>query len=181
MTAELIVFIFLGILLLLFLPAAFARPADEEPRTVLEDHPAYPMYSSNSGPELLTCIFNSADLRYVRGLQNPQLLQLFRRERRRLALLFLSDLRARTHQIKNLHTISARQASNPNPSTELLIAFDYFSILALSWLLSLLVRLLGISAVRLLAAPASALSGRLSHLAMVSESAAQPSRDASST
>jgi hypothetical protein len=109
-------------------------------------------------------ICSTSNARTIRALFS------FSVERKRLALLFLGELRARTRQIKALHALVARDATNPNQGAEVQIALGYFFILFLTGALSLLIQIFGISAIRFLAAPASALATRLSRLVQVSQS-----------
>jgi len=170
MTLAACIFVLLGFLLVVALMLA-ARTDSEESSPAISDDAALPSpFSRDSGTPLLSRIFSASDLQYVQRQNNPHVLRLFRHERKRVALLFLSDLRARTHQIKTLHTRAALNALAPNPGAEVRIAVGYFSILFFTAVLSLLVQIFGISAVRFLAAPASALAAYLSRLAQISQS-----------
>jgi hypothetical protein len=170
MTVATVVFVLLGFLLIVALMVA-ARTGSEDVSEAIPDAVAlYSPLSHEAAAPLLSRIFSASDLQYVQRQNNPHVLRLFRHERKRVALLFFSDLRLRTREIKTLHARAALTATSPNPSTEVRIAFGYFSILFATTALSLLVQVFGISAIRVLAAPASALAGHLSTLAQISQS-----------
>jgi hypothetical protein len=170
MTLAAFIFVLIGFLLVVALMLA-ARTDPEESSPAISDDAAPPSpFSRESAAHLLSRIFSASDLQYVQRQNNPHVLRLFRHERKRVALLFLGDLRARTHQIKTVHARAALNAIAPNPGAEVRIAVGYFSILFFTAMLSLLVQIFGISAIRFLAAPASALAAHLSRLAQISQS-----------
>jgi len=170
MTLAAFIFVLIGFLLVVALMLA-ARTDSEESSPAISDDAAPPSpFSRESAAHLLSRIFSASDLQYVQRQNNPHVLRLFRHERKRVALLFLGDLRARTHQIKTVHARAALNATAPNPGAEVRIAVGYFSILFFTAMLSLLVQIFGVSAIRFLAAPASALAAHLSRLAQISQS-----------
>jgi hypothetical protein len=172
MTVATFIFVLLGFLLVLVLMLA-ARSTSEESSPAIPDDAIVPSpFSGDTAAPLLSRIFSASDLHYVQRHNNPHVLRLFRQERKRVALLFLSDLRARTHEIKTVHARAALTASAPTPGVEVRIAVGYFSILFFTAILSLLIRIFGVSAIRFMAAPASALAGQLSTLAQISQSVA---------
>jgi hypothetical protein len=180
MTLATIVFVLLGFLMVFVLTLA-ARGTSGESPAIPDDHAPRPSsFPRDTAAPLLSRIFSASDLQYVQLQNNPHVLQLFRQERKRVALLFLSDLRLRTHEIKSLHTRAALTASAPSPGAEVRIAFGYFSVLFFAALLSMLVQCFGISAIRFLAAPAAALARQLSSLAKISQSVGAVAEDPAS-
>jgi hypothetical protein len=169
MTLATFIFVFLGFILIVIMMIA-GRTDDEDSAAIPSEDAMLTPFSREAAATLLTRIFSASDLQYLQRQNNPHILKLFRRERKRVALLFLGEMSARTRQIKTLHARVAREAVNSNPSVELQIALGYFSILFFTGVLSFLIQVFGISAIRVLAAPASALAGRLSRLAQVSQS-----------
>lgn len=170
MTVEIYIFVLLAIALVVFLAGALQTTPEDDSSNLIGEDPPHPAHFFDAPPHLLLRIFGDGDFEFIRHHNNPRIFRLFRSERKRLALLFLADLRAHTRQVKTLHTRVAREAVHPNPSAEIQIAFGYFSILFFSSLLSFIILLFGISAVRFLAVPASALAGRLSRLAQIAQS-----------
>jgi hypothetical protein len=170
MTLAPVIFVLLGVALIIVMMLAGRWSSEDSPPAIPEEDPALYSFSRDAADPLLLRIFSASDLQFVQCQNSPRTLQLFRRERKRLALLFIGELRARTRQIKTLHALAARRAANPNPGAEVQIALGYFFILFLTGVLSLLIQIFGISAIRFLAAPASALAARLSRLAQVSQS-----------
>jgi hypothetical protein len=169
MTLATFIFVLLGFLLVVVLMLA-ARTSEDAPPAIPDDAAPLTPFSRDTAAPLLSKIFSASDLHYVQRQNNPHVLRLFRHERKRVALLFLTDLRMRTHEIKTLHARAALNAAAPNPAAEIRIALGYFSILFFTAVLSLLIQIFGISAIRFLAAPASALAGHLSRLAQISQS-----------
>jgi len=169
MTLAPVIFVLLGVVLIIVMMLAGRWPSEDSSPAIPDEDPA-PYSFSRDAANLLVHIFSASDLQFVQCQNDRRTLQLFRRERKRLALLFIGELRARTRKIKTLHALMARRAANPNPGAEVQIALGYFFILFLTGVLSLLIQIFGISAIRFLAAPASALAARLSRLAQVSQS-----------
>jgi hypothetical protein len=170
MTLATFIFVLLGFLLVVVLTLVARSTSEEAPEAIPDAAALHSPFSREATTPLLSRIFSASDLQYVQRQNNPHVLRLFRHERKRVALLFLSDLRLRTQEIKALHARGALTATSPNPGAEVRIAFGYFSMLFFTAVLSLLVQVFGISAIRFLAVPASALAGRLSRLAQISQS-----------
>jgi hypothetical protein len=164
------IFVLLGFLLLVALMVAARTSSDDASAAIPDVAALHAPLSQEAAAPLLSRIFSASDLQYVQRQNNPHVLRLFRHERKRVALLFLSALRLSAQEIKTLHARAALTATSPNPAAEVRIAFGYFSILFSSAVLSLLVQVFGISAIRFLAAPTSALAGHLSMLAQISQS-----------
>jgi hypothetical protein len=169
MTMATLIFVLLGFILIVIMMIAGRTDDDDSPAIPSDDALLSP-FSREAAAPLLARIFSASDLQYLQRQNNPHILRLFRRERKRVALLFLAELSARTRQIKTLHARVAREAINPNPSVEVQIALGYFSILFFTGMLSFLIQIFGISAIRFLAVPALALAGLLSRLAQISQS-----------
>jgi hypothetical protein len=180
MTVATFIFVLLGFLLVAALMLAARTTSEDSPEAIPEAAAMRSPISREVAAPLLSRLFSDSDLQYVRRQNNPHVLWLFRHERKRVALLFLNDLRLRTYEIKTLHARAALTATSPDPGAEVRIAFGYFSILFFTAVLSLLVQVFGISAIRFLAAPASALAGHLSRLAQISQSVRDVAEDSAS-
>jgi hypothetical protein len=170
MTLAIIIFVLLGVILIVVLMVAARMNSDDDSPAIPNQDALLSPFSRDVAAPLLTRIFSASDLQYLQRQNDPHILRLFRRERKRVALLFLGEVSARTRQIKTLHARVAREAINSNPGAEVRIALGYFSILFFTAILSFFIQIFGISATRFLAAPALALAGRLSTLAQISQS-----------
>jgi hypothetical protein len=170
MTLATLIFVLLGFTLMVVMMIAARINSDDDSPAIPGDDTLLSPFSRDAAAPLLTRIFSASDLQYLQRQNDPHILRLFRRERKRVALLFLGELSARTRQIKTLHARVAREAVSSNPGAEVRIALGYFSILFFTGMLSLLIQIFGVSAIRFLAVPALALAGRLSRLAQISQS-----------
>ncbi len=94
-------------------------------------------------PGLVERIFSLEDLRFVSSRTTPQIERLFREERKSLAIAWLKHTRRQTAHLMNLHSRLASYTLNPGHATELTLAAEYISFMAVCNLLLLLLGLLG--------------------------------------
>lgn len=74
-------------------------------------------------------LFQLRDLEYVQQRCSGEVLALFRSERKRLALLWLKEIRLQAGDVFRAHTEQARTNARLESSTELRIALRYWSLL----------------------------------------------------
>jgi hypothetical protein len=80
--------------------------------------------------DILESLFEPRDLQYVIQKCPVDVLVLFRTERKRLALLWLGEIRREAEEAIVVHAERARVATSLEPSTELKLALRYWSLCA---------------------------------------------------
>jgi len=106
-------------------------------------------------------IFEPADFEFVRNSGSPEALNLFQRERRRLALLWLKHVRQQAGRVVRNHAQKVRMSKRLDPAGEFEIAVRYYSFLGICGLAWLLLHFLGPVTIRHLVRYAAGLSSRL--------------------
>jgi hypothetical protein len=79
--------------------------------------------------EVASYIFSPADWRYVREMKAPEIERLFCKERRIVALVWVTQTSSAIRNIMREHAAVARQSSNLNPATELKIFLQFAALL----------------------------------------------------
>ena len=82
-------------------------------------------------PEFVSKIFSQDDWTYVRGMKSIRLEELFRKERRSVALVWVRQASSGIRRIMREHRAAARQSSNLEPATELKIFLQFAALLTI--------------------------------------------------
>lgn len=166
MTATIVFPVLLGLLVILgavyFLlgrnDRVRAGPAEGVPRQAQREERWIPC-------EIAARIFNPRDLEFVRRQGTPEALALFLAERKRLALLWLGQVRRQSAQVMEAHAKKARMSAHLDALTEARIASAYCVFRAACALVWLTIHLLGPFTLWSLARYADHLSWRLGRIA----------------
>src|SRR5258708_31888757 len=78
--------------------------------------------------ELLDCIFGPDDWTFVLNQASKDVQRLFLRERKEIALYWLSEIRGQARAAMRFHLANARKSQKLQPMLELKLAVDYLSI-----------------------------------------------------
>lgn len=130
----LILFSLLGIAFLVFLFALVVLPSPSNPegsaKSLISAHHALSVLQHSLLSERLTNqIFSDEDLKYVSSIGSPEVVELLLAERRRLALLWVAQVRS---QIRNLMRFQRTQSgfyANLSVSAELSLVNGFWSLL----------------------------------------------------
>ena len=106
-------------------------------------------------------IFEPADFEFVQESRSIEALNLFQRERRKLALLWLKHIRHLAERVIQNHAQKVRVSRRLDPAAEFQIAIRYYCLLGICGLVWFLLHLLGPVRIRYLAHYAATLSSRL--------------------
>jgi hypothetical protein len=123
-----------------------------------------PLYDETTGdpslcpPEFAARIFSSADWNFVSGEKSPEVLRLFRQERRVVALVWVHQTKTAIHRIMREHTRATRHSQDLHLATEAKLFGHYLQLVAICDLLILAIQSAGPSRVGALATYAAALS-----------------------
>ena len=123
-----------------------------------------PLYDETTGdpslcpPEFAARIFSPADWTFVSGEKSPEVLRLFRHERRVVALVWVHQTRTAIQRIMREHTRTTRHSQDMNLATEAKLFGHYLQLLAVCDLLILAIQSAGPSRVGALATYAASLS-----------------------
>jgi len=128
---QLILFIAIAVLLLmLLLAAAFRGRAEGAAEALIGAQQALDSLQSELlSSELVNRIFAREDLEFVRAQAIPDAEELFLRERKRIALLWITRVREQLGLLRRLHLGSARYYARLSVTTELALAFDFAALL----------------------------------------------------
>lgn len=94
-------------------------------------------------PEVLERIFGGEDSDYIGRQHSREAQELFHRERKRLAYLWLRQTRHEIRSIRQLHTKTVRKSTDLNPGTEIKIAFECMLVSGMCWLMAITIYFLG--------------------------------------
>ena len=125
-----------------------------------------PLYDETTGdpslcpPEFTARIFSPADWTFVSGEKSPEVLRLFRQERRVVALVWVHQTKTAIHRIMREHTRVTRQSQDLHLATEVRLVFHYVQLVAICDLLILAIQSTGPARVGSLATYAASLSQR---------------------
>jgi hypothetical protein len=93
--------------------------------------------------EFITRVFSSSDWDFVRGVKSPIIKDLFQRERKKVALVWIRQTSKGIRQVLRQHTTAARQSQNLEPLTEFKIVSQFLALIAACSVLSLCVHVAG--------------------------------------
>jgi hypothetical protein len=110
---------------------------------------------------LLDCIFGADDWTFVLNQSSKDVRRLFLRERKEIALWWLSEIRGQARAAMRFHLANARKSEKLQPMQELKLAVDYFSIRVKCGLIGAMLLLQGPVALRGLVRQAGGLSDQL--------------------
>ncbi|MBZ5701691.1 MAG: hypothetical protein LAN84_07565 [Acidobacteriia bacterium] len=116
-------------------------------------------------PDVVARVFERGDSDFISGQHSPEAEQLFRRERKRLAYLWLRHTRHQLASVRRFHAGMARKSANLNPAVEIRIVFDCALVSGMCWLLAAAIYFFGPVHARGMARYTSELSVRLWSLA----------------
>ena len=115
--------------------------------------------------EVLERIFHRQDLDFVARQDSREAVDLFQRERKRIAHLWIRQIRQEIAGVREVHAAMARKNADLDPATELKVALEYLLVLGLCWLMTFAIYFLGPVHTRGMARYASELAADLSSLA----------------
>jgi hypothetical protein len=150
------------LLLLLLLMAARGSAAARESSSA----PDLPLLDDEAGldacpAEFVSRIFSSDDWEFVSNTRSRQLQELFRRERKLVALVWVHQTSIAIRRIMREHTQATRQSHDLHFATETRLVLLYAELMLICGMLFLTIQAAGPQRVRGLAAYAGTLSGRL--------------------
>lgn len=155
---QLISFIVLGtaLLALLYFYAQRTSPkAEGGAQALLEARHAVASLRTDLLPVgLVERIFSDVDLNYVMSKSGKSVQELFHRERKKMALCWVRELRQQALNLKEFHSGQSRQYARLDLRAELALAVNFISLLALCRVLQVLFYLRGASGARLILGPA---------------------------
>lgn len=111
--------------------------------------------------EQLDRIFGREDWDFIRNSTSRRVQRLFLKERKGIALSWLSQLRSQARAGMDFHVTRARASEELEPLAELRLAIDYYAFLAKCGLIAAIVLLGGPMALRGMAGQAESLSNNL--------------------
>ena len=130
-----------------------------------EEQTAAALSAGPCPPEVLERIFEPGDSDFIARQHSREAQELFHRERKRLAYLWLRQTRREIAHVRQFHAEIARKSANLNPGTEFKIALDCLLVSGMCWLMAVAIYFLGPLHTRGMARYASDLSAQLWSLA----------------
>jgi len=130
---QLVLFLILGagfLCLLYFFAGRAGARAERGADALLEAREA--LNSLQSGllpPDLIVRIFARDDLNFITSMESPKIEGVFLRERRRIALQWVAQVRKQVLNLKRFHSGESRRYAQLNPRTEIALAFDFAALL----------------------------------------------------
>lgn len=166
----LLFFIFVGLSFLAILFMLISRPPANSPEGSAQSLQAAHNNLSRLQHSLLStriveAIFSDSDLYYVRQTGSPEVLHLFLTERRRIALLWVSEIRAQIVSLSRFHRAQSGFYSDLSFAAELSLVRGFWTLLLACRGLQLLIFLRGPFAARSVAIRTLATAERLCELA----------------
>jgi len=137
---------------------------------LLEDDSAFPACPS----DLVNRIFFADDSKFIQAANSPHLAELFRRERRQVALVWVQQTSASIHRVMHDHKRIARVSKDLDFETEVKLLWLYSELMLLCGALALAVQAVGPLGVRRLAVYADAHSQRLAQVQQSFQAATRP-------
>ncbi len=120
-----------------------------------------PAHSEDHRKEQLDRIFGCEDWDFIRKRTSSRVQRLFLKERKQIALSWLSQLQRQARAGMDLHVARARASEELEPLSELGLAIDYYVFLAKCCFIAAIVSLGGPMALRGLVGQAESLSNNL--------------------
>jgi len=112
-------------------------------------------------PYTVDCIFSESDLDFVLSVDSPEVHQLFLLERRRIALLWVDQIRGEILSLMRFHRSQSGFYADLSPSAELSLITGFWSLLLVCRSLQFLIYFRGPFATRAIAGKAVLAAGRL--------------------
>jgi hypothetical protein len=154
----------IGFLLIASLIYLLDRPGSEEEDVpwLRDKYSTIPSANSEDRrKEHLDRIFGSEDWEFIRNNTSKRVQQLFLKERREIALSWLSRLRSQARSGMDLHVARVRASKELEPLAELRLAIDYYAFQAKCGLIAAILLLGGPTALRDMVGQAESLSNNL--------------------
>lgn len=159
-------FLGIGTLLLLCL-FLLGRSSGTETDEVASD-PAPGRYNSprdlTCPPDVLERIFSPKDFEFILTLKSPRITEIFRRERKIIAILWVKRTSDVVRQIMRRHALNVRSSEDLRVAAEAYFLLRYTALLLICGTLIVLIQTAGPLAVRSLAVYASGLVEQISSL-----------------
>jgi len=162
---QLILFLGLGAVFLVLL-YFFARRKDPKPeggaQALLQAHHAISSLRTGLLPmDLVDRVFAQDDLNFVISKSGKQVRELFRRERKRMALLWVDQVRRHVSSLREFHSGQSRLYARLNLRTELGLALQFSSLLVLCRVLQAIFYVQGPYSARHVVGPAVSVAGKV--------------------
>jgi hypothetical protein len=124
---QLIFFLSVAAILLIFLIALARRgKAEGAGRVLVGAHRAvFTLETELLANRIVNRIFSREDMDYVLSAESPQAVSILRKERKRIAILWVDRVRGQIRQLQALHLGSARFYARLDVRTELSLACDF--------------------------------------------------------
>ena len=167
MSLPAVLVILLGFLFLVLIGFSLTRGGARSgsARNRSEEQTAAALPAGPCPPEALERIFEPGDSYFIARQHSREAQELFHRERKRLAYLWLRRTRHEIANVRQFHAEIARQSAHLNPGTEFKIALDCLLVSGMCWLMAAAIYFLGPLHTRGMARYASDLSAQLWSLA----------------
>ena len=161
-----LLFSLLGAGFLLVLYAFLTRTSSSVPEgsaqsLLVAHHALTRLQQTLLAPQTLECIFSESDLDFVLSVGCPEVHDLFLLERRRVALLWVAQIRGEILSLMRFHRSQSGFYADLSPLAELSLIAGFWSLLILCRSLQFLIYLRGPFAARATAARAVTAAGRL--------------------
>ncbi|MBZ5539112.1 MAG: hypothetical protein LAN61_01190 [Acidobacteriia bacterium] len=140
-----ILVILLGFLFIVLIGFSFMREGAQSgsTRNRSEEQTAAAMPAVPCPPEVLERIFDREDSDFIAREHSRGAQELFHRERKRLAYLWLRQTRHEIANVRRYHAEIARKSTDLNPGTEIKIAVDCLLVSGMCWLMAVAIYFLG--------------------------------------
>lgn len=133
----------------------FSRPSDH---SLLDDDAAELLYCP---PEFVARVFSPDDCKFVSRARSRQLNQLFRRERKVVALVWVYQTKLAINRVMREHTRVTRQSQDLHFATEAQLVLSYMQLILVCNLLCLAIQSAGPARLGTLATYVDSLSQRI--------------------
>src|ERR1700739_3791393 len=160
-TLTLLAISFLLIASLVYLLRRRRSEEEDVPWVCNEDLATPSAHSEDRGKEQLERIFGGEDWDYIRKSASSRVQQLFLKERKGIALAWLSRLRSEARTGMHRHVARVRASEGLEPLAELRLAIDYCAFQAKCGLIAAILLLGGPMALRNMVGQAESLSNNL--------------------
>lgn len=141
----------------------FRRGAEEEDVSRSPDGNSFPPSAqfADRGKEQLERLFGREDWDYIRSSTSEEVQRLFLRERREIALAWISQLRRQAKAGMHFHVARVRASEALQPVAEIKLAIEYYAFLTKCGAIAAIVSLGGPMALRGMVGRAASLSDNL--------------------
>lgn len=165
----LLLFSLLGAGFLILLYALIARGSSSAPegsaQSLVSAHSALSrLQDSLLAERVVDRIFSDSDFMYVASIGSPEVIRLFLSERRRVALLWVAQIRSQIHKLMRFHRSQSGFYANLSLSAEMSLVGGFWSLLLMCHALQLLIYFRGPYEARTVARRAVAAAGHVCDL-----------------